>query len=691
VDHVNRLALLRRHSPQVRAIDPRSPLQIGNGSLAASVDLTGLQTFPGAYPAGPDATLLSTMADWGCFEGRPTSLGRVGLDLAAGSRPDGLGQTEQGLDLSLGLLVSRFVSGRVRHAVHSLVDSRSDALVVRLAQIGSDRVGLRLTLPPRLPAAWPNGGRARSTVLPDAAGWLIEHALGDVVYWLRLTAPGCDLVRLGPHDFVLGGVVEGPAPPWTDGVLPRASGWLQAVVAFASQPPPPARPVEDCLAMTALDWRSYWNSGGALDLSDSDHPQAAELERRVVLSQYLVRINQTGRVPVSPGGLTQAATGRPIDLTTHVWQYANLAQWGRPELLDGLLDWYGNRLDQARELAGRSGWEGALWPATAQPYRLLDQSWAGPWDRTDRPARGRPTSSQPDDWATGWEAVNPIYLAELVHRNGPALERSRALGPLVLATAAHLAARVEALTADQLAAGGWPRSEPAVGPAALDPADPAAGGPADPTAADDPTFTAAWWRWGLNCAADWADRLGRADLAPAWRAAADRLRAPAPVMGVYPSAGWGPSGCPGPGPRPGGHPLHLGALGLVPRCGLIDESVMTATLDGVLDHWPWATARAGWDRPLVALTATRLHRPDLAWRAMLGPVPAPGLPWPPAGPPYLPNGHHWGGTDRPADLTGNGGLLLAVGLMAAGWDGSEARPGFSLAWPALADRIARLP
>ena len=77
-ESIDRAALLDRHSPRVTALDPRSPLQVGNGEFAFTADLTGLQTFPGAYPVregdghgdgdGPGrviGTLLGTMAQWG--------------------------------------------------------------------------------------------------------------------------------------------------------------------------------------------------------------------------------------------------------------------------------------------------------------------------------------------------------------------------------------------------------------------------------------------------------------------------------------------------------------------------------------------------------------------------------------------------------------------------------------------------
>ena len=40
---------------------------------------------------------------------------------------------------------------------------------------------------------------------------------------------------------------------------------------------------------------------------------------------------------------------------------------------------------------------------------------------------------------------------------------------------------------------------------------------------------------------------------------------------------------------------------------------------------------------------------------------------------YLPNGHNWQRPNLPCYLPGNGGLLYAVAMMAAGWQGAPAR------------------
>ena len=66
---VDRAALVARHRVVLTGIDGRSPLAVGNGEFAFTVDVTGLQSLPGRYPL-PDrygqgtGTLLATMTQW---------------------------------------------------------------------------------------------------------------------------------------------------------------------------------------------------------------------------------------------------------------------------------------------------------------------------------------------------------------------------------------------------------------------------------------------------------------------------------------------------------------------------------------------------------------------------------------------------------------------------------------------------
>jgi protein-glucosylgalactosylhydroxylysine glucosidase len=72
---------------------------------------------------------------------------------------------------------------------------------------------------------------------------------------------------------------------------------------------------------------------------------------------------------------------------------------------------------------------------------------------------------------------------------------------------------------------------------------------------------------------------------------------------------------------------------------------------------------------MMAMTAARLGRPEAALDVLL--MDTPKNTW-------LPNGHNYQEKRLPLYLPGNGGLLTAVAMMAAGWDGAPAgdAPGF---------------
>ena len=42
-------------------------------------------------------------------------------------------------------------------------------------------------------------------------------------------------------------------------------------------------------------WNNFWQTGGAIDLSGSQDPRWFELERRIVLSEYLTAIQDAGK------------------------------------------------------------------------------------------------------------------------------------------------------------------------------------------------------------------------------------------------------------------------------------------------------------------------------------------------------------------------------------------------------------
>jgi hypothetical protein len=100
----------------------------------------------------------------------------------------------------------------------------------------------------------------------------------------------------------------------------------------------------------------------------------------------------------------------------------------------------------------------------------------------------------------------------------------------------------------------------------------------------------------------------------------------------------------------------------------VDLETMRRTLKKVMKEWQWDKTW-GWDYPLSAMTAARLGETQLAVDALLLTTEKNR---------YLPNGHNWQRPNLPCYLPGNGGLLYAVAIMAAGWQGAPAvsAPGF---------------
>src|SRR5690606_7071698 len=101
--------------------------------------------------------------------------------------------------------------------------------------------------------------------------------------------------------------------------------------------------------------------GAAVDLAGCTDPRAAELERRIVLSQYLTAIQCAGSMPPQETGLTCNSWRGRSHLEMHWWHAAHFALWGRPALLERSMDWYRRILPRAQETAHLQGCRGARW------------------------------------------------------------------------------------------------------------------------------------------------------------------------------------------------------------------------------------------------------------------------------------------------------------------------------------------
>jgi hypothetical protein len=162
-----------------------------------------------------------------------------------------------------------------------------------------------------------------------------------------------------------------------------------------------------------------------------------------------------------------------------------------------------------------------------------------------------------------------------------------------------------------------------------------------------------------------------------WQEVADGLVKPRVIDGVYAAIDVEPFTI------RTDHPSMLCALGVLPETDLIDKEIMRATLADVLADWDWGTTW-GWDYPVMAMTAARLDDPEAAVDALLMDAGKNTV---------LPNGHNRQTDSLPLYLPGNGGLLAAVALMAAGWDNGPDRhaPGFPSGWTVAWEGLVAAP
>ncbi|MDB5084151.1 MAG: glycoside hydrolase family 65 [Bacilli bacterium] len=376
-------------------------------------------------------------------------------------------------------------------------------------------------------------------------------------------------------------------------------------------------------------WESFWTEGGAVEFSSSQDPRAHELERRVVLSQFLTAIHCSGSLPPQETGLLYNSWYGKFHLEMHWWHAAHFALWGRTHLLKKSMDWYLTILPIAKELAYAQGYDGARWPKMIGPNGIQSPSTIGN--------------------LLIWQQPHPIALVELCYKAEPTYETLNKYKDLVMETADFMAS---------FAVWDEQNNRYVLGPPVI-PAQESHQG----SETWNPTFELEYWRFGLTIAMEWRNRLGLEPISK-WQHVSAHLSKLPQFEGVYLAH----ENCPTTFTQKNNdHPSMLAALGILSGT-MADREVMRKTLQRVALEWQWETAW-GWDFPMAAMTAARLGEGHMAIDFLLMKETKNT---------YLANGHNYQRADLMAYLPGNGGLLAAVALMACGWEkcSDQQSPGF---------------
>ncbi len=659
---IDRRALVARNNPRVEAMDTLASLSVGNGGFAFTVDATGLQSFPEAYSAGVP---LGTMSDWGWHSSPNTEryspeeswkeydfgrghkelyatqikgdrrreaavdwlrvnphrlhLGTVGL--ALGADASAVKSISQKLDMWQGRIESRFVYRGKRYDVQTACDSERDMIAAKVASEGKIAVDLRFPYPKMGhcddACDWTKDDRHSTEMLGgDGNSALIKRTIDATVYYVTLRWQGkAKLRRTGKNRLQL--VAYGKE--------------LSFTCEYSENQDAAQLSCAEVMARSAAHWQEYWQKGAAVDFSLCRDPRAKELERRVVLSQYLLAIQDAGDTPPQETGLTYNSWYGKFHLEMILWHQAQFALWGHPELLDRSLSWYFKAEPAARKIAQRQGFKGVRWMKMTDPD-------------------GGEAPSKVGSFLI-WQQPHLIYLAELLYRADPSPQVLEKYARLVEETAEFMADfATYDKAADRYTLRGCIAAQETL--------------PAATTV--NPPFELSYWHCALGIAQRWRERLGEGRNA-LWDDILDKISPLADKDSLYLAAETQPDTYSNERMY-SDHPAVMGAVGLLPlNPRQVDVAKMKKTEQWIWNNWKWDTSW-GWDYPMMAMGAARMHEPENAVGALLMDE---------VKNTYLINGHNYQSPRLRLYLPGNGGLLLAVGMMCAGWDGSPMpNPGF---------------
>ncbi len=650
---INRQALVERHIVQVHRVDTLSSLSVGNGKFAFTVDATGLQTFPVQYANGVP---LGTQSEWGWHSNPNTEayrfdetlrsyqlngrsvpysvqinnparnkeavnyyrvnphrlqLGQVGFLLlhknGKEATPNELTQINQTLNPWTGIIESHFVFDNEPVEVKTLSGQQQDVIAVEvhsaLLQKGQLKCQIRLPYPSN---AFLDAGvnyqqtDKHQSVLVDA--YTIKHQLDATQYFIKLGYDaGTQISAKAPHEFVI-------SPK-------QASLHLQVLFTPNVQEKIPT--FAHIFASNQQAWRKFWQNGGIIDFAGSTDARAKELERRMVLSLYLTKIQCTGSQPPQETGLTYNSWFGKPHLEMHWWHGIHFALWGRAELLEKSLTWYAKVYDEAEKIAKRQGYEGVRWQKMTDPAGEESPSSVGAF--------------------LIWQQPHFIYFAELLRRQKPTKAVLDKYKKLVFATADFMASYPTWDEAQQryiLGKGLIPAQERF-----------------NPEETYNPTYELVYWHWALQIAQQWRKALGM-KASEKYQRVLDKLSALPIQEGVYLATESAKDSYTNPKFLTD-HPSVLGAYGMLPLTPKLDVSIMQKTFDKVWKDWQWNDTW-GWDFPMVAMTAARLNNPEKAIEGLLMPIKTNT---------YLPNGHNFQDERLRIYLPGNGGILAALAMM----------------------------
>lgn len=656
---INRKAVVTAFNPHRNASFTETPFQVGNGDFVFSVDVTGLQTLQpfntlsswgwhnSSLPTTPGQTNISgfTGLEWwthgrlvGYNQPNPAeadisqwlisnphriNLVRIGFSLGGNTIVESdLSEKTQYLDLYTGIIHSSFTINGSAVSLLTAVDPDSDTIGV---QVNSTLLNNRGDLSVFFDYPYASGknkfdapfvglfnatSNHTTSLHVQAQGAVIKHDLDATAYFTHIQWQG-------------NASIKGPAPSSHRHHLSLSDegGQLAFTAELTPTQPKSNSTVSSVFKSSTAWWKSYWNRGAFISLAtDNQHPRASELQRRIILSQYLVTINGAGRDPPQESGLTNNGWYGKFHLEMVIWHSLQFCLWGKEDLFERHDDVYQRFLPASYQRARDQGYKGARWGKMSDP--------------SGRSAPGEINS------LLIWQQPHPFYFAEAEYGRKPNIQTLKKWDEVLTASADFMASYAfynKSSDVLQLGPPMYPASENT-----------------NPNATVNPTFELAYWKFGLDIAVKWKQRQNLT-VPQMWTQIANDLP-PLPVENdtyvIYTGVAdmWNDPDL------TSDHQSMAMIYGFISPPSDFNLTIFNNTMNRIYQTWNF-TESFGWDFPMLAMAAARLGDHDRAVDFLLHPafqfddvgMPVGGLRVPT---PYFP---------------GSASLLMAVALISGGW------------------------
>ena len=146
--------------------------------------------------------------------------------------------------------------------------------------------------------------------------------MDDLLYQVMIELDGAQMIQEEEHRFSIRfDAAKAEITILTDRAVPRQ---------FAT--------FNKCCEESEVFWRDYWENTGVIDFGETQDTRAHELERREILSLYLLRLQCTGSLPPAETGLSCNSWYGKFHLEMHFWHSAFLPAYSRGDCLKNPLN-----------------------------------------------------------------------------------------------------------------------------------------------------------------------------------------------------------------------------------------------------------------------------------------------------------------------------------------------------------------